>query len=75
MTQKFVILTIVQEPGQEARVVNTDVVEVPKGARFVTVTCIEEPQMRTCSGQAKLRSKAPLCSWRTYRTQSGRARW
>lgn len=45
MTQKFVILTIVQEPGQESRIVATNIIEVPKGGRFITVTIAEEKKV------------------------------
>jgi hypothetical protein len=35
---KFVLLTVSQEPGKESRVVAVNVIEVPKGSKFVTVT-------------------------------------
>jgi hypothetical protein len=35
---KFVLLTVSQEPGKESRIVAVNVVEVPHGSRFVTLT-------------------------------------
>jgi len=42
---KFVLLTVSQEPGKESRIVAVNVVEVPKGSKFVTLTM--EPVKRT----------------------------
>jgi hypothetical protein len=35
---KFVLLTVSQEPGKESRIVSVNVIEVPRGSRFLTVT-------------------------------------
>jgi hypothetical protein len=42
---KFVLLTVSQEPGKESRIVAVNVVEVPKGSRFITVTIAEEKKV------------------------------